>query len=580
MTQDVRLPIDEDFSEASRTSDDDLPLFTLPVMQGRLDRLLPQLRDAKSSVDATESAEEIAHLSDVLDQLMKFCHDCTHSSRGCVRPEAAQRTILWFLDSTSTILQTLEELDLAYSDAFIDLYNERSMMSKHLVVDGPTSSPQRAADRASEPISGATIPEMISAQGDMVSDPGHTKPKRLHNAMFIESQQNEVDEGDRAHLAADGDEGFTDVLIENPPDQANSSSSFARGDVIVVKPKESGLEDRSFSVSVVSSSESELIVKKKRESDKTLPYQFTGELLEFALPDASGENTFTQALFNVVYVDQYKTAYGSEDMFYDGFAYYIRADHSLYGDFVFGRVIRGNNKRMVCAGILRTGNARPQWKLLTYNPESSTFSQMHIDKNVSVKAQDSEFCTPTESSAIINRLSEIDIAIGESNVRSSKTFTRRDYSPDFFRLLDADAIRLPSIRDDRGKVRKSGKGSKRRAAAAVPVNAHSEELPRQGRRKRVAPPSSIAKPSKKREIVSISDHDSTPEIDVPSPVPPTHGRSRATRTPRLPPECAPSSTVPAPVPQLPAQVLPIRHHRKMKSNIVDIMCFLTSYQSC
>ena len=106
-------------------------------MKERFKGLLPELRDAKASVDASESTEDVANLSNVLDKLMKFSHDCTHSSRGCIRSDAPQQSIKWFLDSITRILKTLEALELTNCDAYMDLSEEKSMMSKHVIEPPP-----------------------------------------------------------------------------------------------------------------------------------------------------------------------------------------------------------------------------------------------------------------------------------------------------------------------------------------------------------------------------------------------------------------------------------------------------------
>ena len=115
------------------SSDSSPPRFTQPVMLHRFKSLLPDLRKAKSAVEQSESADDIAHLRDALDMLMKWQHDCQHISRGCVHSRADQRTIRWFLDTLTEILNELELLQLDESDEYIDIKSEKNLVSKYLL---------------------------------------------------------------------------------------------------------------------------------------------------------------------------------------------------------------------------------------------------------------------------------------------------------------------------------------------------------------------------------------------------------------------------------------------------------------
>ncbi len=88
----------------------------------------------------------------------------------------------------------------------------------------------------------------------------------------------------------------------------------------------------------------------------------------------------------------------------DGASYYLRMDHSLYGDLVFGRVLVINGKRSLCSGIIEIrGKKRSSYCVLLAHDGKLT--SVPLSKAISVKHEaQPTFCSSDESKILMEML--------------------------------------------------------------------------------------------------------------------------------------------------------------------------------
>lgn len=81
-------------------------------MKPKFASLIGTLEDTGRSANQSDDSGDISWMKASLDAVMKFVHDCQHSSRGFVHEGGSRAEIFWFLDllSESALISSRHEI--------------------------------------------------------------------------------------------------------------------------------------------------------------------------------------------------------------------------------------------------------------------------------------------------------------------------------------------------------------------------------------------------------------------------------------------------------------------------------------
>ena len=105
-------------------------------MKPKFASLIGTLEDTGRSANQSDDSGDISWMKASLDAVMKFVHDCQHSSRGFVHEGGSRAEIFWFLKCIRQVLDVMRSLDLEGTDEYLDLLSESALISsRHEIAD-------------------------------------------------------------------------------------------------------------------------------------------------------------------------------------------------------------------------------------------------------------------------------------------------------------------------------------------------------------------------------------------------------------------------------------------------------------